>query len=861
MRVTVTIAAVFFCVSTLYGQAGRIAGRIIDNDDWSPIPGAIVQVKDSAGAVICYTFTDNGGSFNFTDDIRTSGTVFHVQSMGYRSFVSKTDSLAFPLTVRMTSEPTVLDDVVVKAPPIELRSDTLVYFVSQYAKAQDNSIVDVLRRLPGIEVEEDGQIKYNGEPINKFYIDGSDFMGGRYGLATENISPSDVARVEVLENHQPIQVLKGLEFSQQAGLNIKLRDDAKRKWAWILNGGIGVSPILYDASAFAMRIAGKWQNMETVRVNNTGWNPATWSVRQTDDMLFGSGYVDSPWTDYISVGRYSSPLDERRTRDNLSLLANTSNSWHSGKGHDVAFNVTYERDRLDYSNGYVTEYFGTGQQPFVEQNDMRTQKQLLSGEVSLLMNRPELYVKDRLYVDAAWNSAASDISGTLGVRQHSETPSFMAANDLQLIKRIGDNLMSVSSRNRYGYKPHSLTVDNGQSVMQEIITGDFRSVTEARYGWLLGGWSIYLRGGIDLNLHDVRSSLTGIDAEYMAECDMSFLLFKAWLAPEFSWQSNRWLFTLSAPTAWNLHRISSGTDASGVYNYPSVSPSVYTRFRISAKTDIAAQLKYSLLPPDASMYFDGLLMTDFRNLYRTVPIARSSQERSAALTFRYRNPISAFFANLSAKFEWDAFPYMMNQLFIGDRILSTFSETDNDSRILQLSGGISKGLISGRLLLNLDAGYGQSWAVTMRENIASPYTVRAVSVQPGIQGTFTRWLSMNYKLTYTYNNMDIKNAGNTSYDILKHWLGVDILIGDKWQIGVGGEHYYTRFNSGRSANLFLLDASVRWKVSRRVDLRLIAMNLLDERTYRYTDYGLLSGTDYTYGIRGRSIMASIQIML
>ena len=318
---------------------------------------------------------------------------------------------------------------------------------------------------------------------------------------------------------------------------------------------------------------------------------------------------------------------------------------------------------------------------------------------------------------------------------------------------------------------------------------------------------------------------------------------------------------MSAPVAWNLRRISSGTDASGVYNYPSVSPSVYTRFRISAKTDIAAQLKYSLLPPDVSMYFDGLLMTDFRNLYRTVPIARSSQERSAALTFRYRNPISAFFANLSAKFEWDAFPYMMNQLFIGDRILSTFSETDNDSRILQLSGGISKGLISGRLLLNLDAGYGQSWAVTMREDIASPYTVRAVSVQPGIQGTFTRWLSMDYKLTYTYNNMDIKNAGNTSYDILKHWLGVDILIGDKWQIDVGGEHYYTRFNSGRSANLFLLGASVMWKVSRRVDLRLIAMNLLDERTYRYTDYGLLSGTDYTYGIRGRSIMASIQIML
>ena len=145
--------------------------------------------------------------------------------------------------------------------------------MSKWAQKQDRNIADVLRRLPGVEVAENGSIKYNGEPINKFYIDGSDFVNDRYGVATNNISPDDVSSVEIMENHQPVKVLEGLEFSQQAGLNIKLKEAARARWIGILNGGMGAEPLLYDASVFAMRIARKWQNMETLRLNDTGWNP------------------------------------------------------------------------------------------------------------------------------------------------------------------------------------------------------------------------------------------------------------------------------------------------------------------------------------------------------------------------------------------------------------------------------------------------------------------------------------------------------------------------------------------------------------------------------------------------------------
>ena len=169
-----------------------------------------------------------------------------------------------------------------------------------------------------------------------------------------------------------------------------------------------------------MRIAGKWQNMETVRVNNTGWNPATQSTQHIYNDIFGNGYVDELWSDYINVGISSSPIDESRTRDNFSILANTSNSWHIGEGKDVKYNLTYEGDRLDYLTGYETNYFNDEIPSFIERNQMRTQAQRIGSQWALQVNRPTFFLKDNIYIDADWNKSVSDVGGTLSLSQKSE---------------------------------------------------------------------------------------------------------------------------------------------------------------------------------------------------------------------------------------------------------------------------------------------------------------------------------------------------------------------------------------------------------------------------------------------------------
>ena len=187
-RLAILLLYVYLHLPICYGQVKALVGSVTDEESGEPVAGAIVQAVGGKD----YTFTTNDGRFSVKGEARQ----IRVQSMGYRSIV--VDVTESPMHIKMKPEVTQLKDVIIKAPDIIQKSDTLVYSMSKWAQKQDRNIADVLRRLPGVEVAENGSIKYNGEPIKKLYIDGSDFVNDRYGVATNNISPDDVSSVEIM---------------------------------------------------------------------------------------------------------------------------------------------------------------------------------------------------------------------------------------------------------------------------------------------------------------------------------------------------------------------------------------------------------------------------------------------------------------------------------------------------------------------------------------------------------------------------------------------------------------------------------------------------------------------------------------
>ncbi|MDE5713804.1 MAG: carboxypeptidase-like regulatory domain-containing protein [Muribaculaceae bacterium] len=204
----------------------NVSGTVIDKENNEPLSGASVIIKGADGKIKKYASSKGDGGFAMTLP-SVEGCRLEVSMMSFAKKTIPLDSVSFPLKIYLEHGATLLKEVAVKADRIREQGDTITYGVSAFAHTQDRSIGDVLKRMPGIDVEKSGKIKYQGEDINKFYIEGSDLLGGKYGIATNGISHEDVGAVEVMENHQPMQVLSGISFSDKAAINLKLKNKAK----------------------------------------------------------------------------------------------------------------------------------------------------------------------------------------------------------------------------------------------------------------------------------------------------------------------------------------------------------------------------------------------------------------------------------------------------------------------------------------------------------------------------------------------------------------------------------------------------------------------------------------------------------
>ncbi|MDE6403156.1 MAG: carboxypeptidase-like regulatory domain-containing protein, partial [Muribaculaceae bacterium] len=182
-----------------------VTGVVVDSESGDALNGASVIVKGADGKIKKFATTKGGGEFAISLP-SVADCRLEVSMMSYARQSLPLDSVSFPVTVRLEPGTTLLKEVTVKADRIREQGDTITYNVGTFAREQDRTIGDVLKRMPGINVEQSGKIQYQGEDINKFYIEGSDLLGGKYGIATNGISHEDVGAVEVMENHQPMQV-------------------------------------------------------------------------------------------------------------------------------------------------------------------------------------------------------------------------------------------------------------------------------------------------------------------------------------------------------------------------------------------------------------------------------------------------------------------------------------------------------------------------------------------------------------------------------------------------------------------------------------------------------------------------------
>lgn len=122
-----------------------------------------------------------------------------------------------------------LDEILIKQKiPVLVKEDTIIYRTDIFKTGEERKLVEILKKLPGIEVDREGNVTVNGKKVNKLMVDGKTFFTGSTKLAIQNIPANVVEEVEVLDNYSEVPFLKGLVDSDKMTMNIKLGKDKKK---------------------------------------------------------------------------------------------------------------------------------------------------------------------------------------------------------------------------------------------------------------------------------------------------------------------------------------------------------------------------------------------------------------------------------------------------------------------------------------------------------------------------------------------------------------------------------------------------------------------------------------------------------
>ncbi len=826
-------------------HARTVSGSVFDDATGEPLAGAMVQALNDNGRAVAFTAVKSDGGFSLS--CPGQARTIKIRLMGYEELSQPIGEE--PVAVRLKAKATVLRDVVVDAPDIIQRHDTLVFNVDKYASVQDKAIIDVIKRLPGVRVDKNGGITYNGEPINKLYVDGNDILGGQYGVATDNISPKDVKSVEIMENHQPIKALEDIEFSDQAGINLKLKEDARLRWAGVAMAGVGM-PGLYDAQLFAMRIAPRYQNMVTLRSCNTGWNPAT-SIVEHGDMPMFSVTALPVWGEYVNADLISAPLPAMRTRDNLSGLANVITAWRKGATANT-LKINYAADRLDYSTTAATRYFDPAIDDFYKSTALNTMAHDVNASWKAEINQKGYFMKNLFAVRGSWRRGRSGISGSEILEQTVRRRGLRLHDDLWLIRRTDMRILKFASSNDFFYSKDNLAVSRGESGQnQRLVSAEFRSVNEVSHGWIMRRWDITLAAGMDFDWRRLNTLLSGLTVPGVASgAHGDYYAMKTYVNPRAVYDSRGWRMTISLPAALHDYRQHCGTH----HTFVTAIPALSVIRELGAKSDMRAALSYSVGGPSADGLVNCAVMSDFRNISILRDLHTGSHTVASSVAYRYRNPLTAMFFNARVHYTYSRSSGMWDCTFAGDYVITTLVKRLSDVHTAGATAGISKGFSHGRIVTGVDAGYSYSSAVSMRNGVESPYSQHYAEVKPFFKGTPAKWVAVDYLLIYGYNMLDMQGDVSGRYQSLSQSLKFTFIPTDCLQASVGAEQYFTRFSENSTAGMILVDASARWDISRRWQLELTATNLLDRRDYRYTSFGTLSQTDQSYRLRPRNLL-------
>ncbi len=859
------IIAFAIAESSIYAQyiINGIVRDAVNNERLEGIN--IFLTNPQTRSIVSYTLSDAVGKYSLAAVSSLDTLQINVSGFNIESITGLIPEGHHNLNFSVKQKPLQIREATIKSDPIKRDGDTLTYYVEQFRERADRSIGDVLRKMPGLEVSGNGTIKYNGTVINRFYIENLDMLAGRYGIAANNVQASDIAAVEIYENHQPIKVLEGRVRSDQAALNLKLKEGAKGTWNGRVEAGVGYKPFMREVQLSPMLFTKDFQTILTYKTNNTGDD-----VSKELAPVYGSDIEIPELTGIVTPP--SPPIDSKTWLKNNIHSSSANGIVKLGEGRELAIAVYYIRDRQESSSSSNTTYYLDGEPSFSVAEDISSNsaEDNLHSDILFRVNTREIYLEDRLSLDmerkkdigSVWNDSGEII-------QQAAPPMTKVQNKLSFNRRFNQWMISAYSNTYLGQRDSRLNIKpnpypdilgDGESLSQRVTSGKLYSTNSAVSSYHYKYWIIGLSCRLNLDVECLASRLGEADS---LRNDIAWRRFEGELNPSVSYSPDR-RFNLDLTFPLKLAHTNMD-DMPGGRNekttIPCFNPSLSLKYKL--QHDVTMRLTAQHFQYLSGLYqmCGGYIMRNYRNITSTGGGVNKSRSSVIIYGLSYSDIVHSLFLNAEVSGYHNSYDGTYGIHYDGILSRTIFIAEPNSGSGITANVGTGKRFSGIGTTVKADASYSRSW----REYYRQEQWMKGVSDSWSSGLDVSSRISMSVLVSYngTYAGYGTHLSGNRAIPpihTLSQRLGADVLLGKQCVVSLRASHYYNSVLENGPRNMFFVNASLTFS-RRKLEYIIEGNNMLNAHYYGKAIFSTNTAWSSTYRLRPLSVLFKVRFSI
>jgi hypothetical protein len=390
---------------TIIGVVSDVAGKPLESAN-------IIAKPITDKATLKFAIADNKGRYKIELEKAVKYEI-NVSYIGYNEEIlivePNTEIASHNFKLKPTGE--VLKEIIIKHEykPIEIKKDTLTYNIKSFANGNERKMKEILEKLPGVEVDKNGNVTVQGKKVTQMLVEGKSFFGGGSKLAVENIPANALDKIEVIDHFNQVGFMKQVSDSDELAMNVKLKENKKK----FIFGDVEAGAEVANDNGFYLAHAGLFYYAPKTNVsfigdlNNIGKSTFTFQ----DLMRFQGGV--------------SSFLSDRKSLTNLYNFTNDNTDVVQNKSQFAALNFSFDTSPKLAISGFGI-FSKVLMQNLTENKNEYLQNNLISFEDKTQNNQATTGLgignikldyspskKEKWYYNLQFQSSANDINNTI----------------------------------------------------------------------------------------------------------------------------------------------------------------------------------------------------------------------------------------------------------------------------------------------------------------------------------------------------------------------------------------------------------------------------------------------------------------